>query len=310
MYQIILYYNFVRIDQPEWFVEDHRRKCESLNLLGRIYVAHEGINGTLAGLAYQIDQYKEFLCSLPGFEKTEFKDDWHDEIPFANLKIKVRPELATLKSSIPLDITQEKGQHLTPEEWRKILETEKDFTLLDVRNYYEYVIGHFDGATPINKKNFYDFPQWLDECNIPKDKKVLMYCTGGIRCEKFSVLMQKKGWNNVFQLQGGILNYANQVGDANYKGKCFVFDDRLAVPVQKNQPEPLGKCLITGIPCDQYVSCASPECNKLFLCSPEGAAVYEGCCSKACMSAPRRRKFDPSRIYEPTRPLHTYQNEE
>ena len=306
MYPIILYYNFKRISKPQEFCRQQRDKCVELNLKGRVYIAHEGINGTLAGNVEAIEQYKQHLTSISSFEDTEFKDDESPVIPFTRLIVRTRPEIVALKANVQVDPTQENKNYLTPREWREALESKEDFTLLDVRNRYESRVGHFEGAVLPNEENFFDFEGWLNQANLDKNKKVLMYCTGGIRCEKFSVLMKQKGFVKIYQLKGGILNYAKKEGGAHYRGKCFVFDDRLTIPVQENQKEPLAQCDITGQPCDTYLNCANCDCNKLFICSEEGAKKYEGCCSEACMQAQKRRPFDPKKIYEPTRRWHTY----
>lgn len=306
MYQVILYYKFSPIDQPDQFCEVHRAQCEALELHGRVYIAAEGINGTLAGTPDQILEYKKYLWSLPGFDTTEFKDDYSKDMPFVKLKVKTRPEIVSLKPPIPVDPSREQGKYLQPRQWRKLLEREKDYILLDVRNNYESKIGHFQGAITPDVENFYEFPQWLDKANLDKNKKVLMYCTGGIRCEKFSLLMEKKGFKDVYQLHGGIINYAQQEGGVHYRGKCFVFDDRLAVTVNKKEDEPLTHCEITKEPCDTYLNCANLDCNKLFICSKAGAKKWQGCCSEACSHAPRKRPFDPKDIFGPTRKWHVY----
>lgn len=308
IYKLILYYHFHPIGDPEEFCRAHRQACLKLNLFGRIYIAAEGINGTVAGLADQVDAYMAYLRSLPGFAGTEFKIDELDDVPFVKLVVKVRDEIVTLKTNETLNVT-EGGAHLSPEEWKAVLDSKEDVILIDVRNDYESQVGHFEGAIRPDEKNFYDFPRWLERSQLDKSKKVLMYCTGGIRCEKFSVLMKKKGFRDVNQLHGGIINYAKTIGDAHYRGKCFVFDDRLTVPVEKDQQAPLTKCEITGAPCDTYINCANPDCNKLFICSVEGAHHYEGCCSPECHGSPRRRPFDPQRIYTPTRKWYQYFDE-
>ena len=307
MFSVILYYKFHRIDDVDKFVKDQKVLCQALGLFVRIYIAHEGINGTLAGKPEQIQCYQQYLCAVKGFEDTTFKEDACDDLPFVKLIVKSRPEIVALKSSIPLDPLTETAQHLSPREWRKTLETEKDFLLLDVRNDYESRIGHFKGAVCPDREKFFDFEKWLDVSELDKNKKVLMYCTGGIRCEKFSVLMKKKGWENVFQLDGGIINYAQHENGAHYQGKCFVFDDRLAVDVEKDQKEPLARCEITGVPSDRYLNCANLDCNKLFICSEKGAQMFQGCCSQECEKSQRRRPFDAQNIYSPTRKKHLYQ---
>ena len=306
MVQVILYYNFAKIENLPKLSAEHRRTCKALGLLGRVYVASEGINGTLAGTQENIAAYKDYLRSLPGFGETQFKDDLYTQIPFVKLIVRIRPEIVTLKTKIAIDLTQERGRHLSPRQWREALENGEEITLLDVRNDYESRIGHFEGATTPDVENFYEFEDWLEDAHLDKNKKVLMYCTGGIRCEKFSVLMEKKGFKDVYQLEGGILNYKKEEGGAHFKGKCFVFDDRLAVAIEEDQKLPLTNCEITGDACDQYLNCANPDCNKLFICSPQGAQQFAGCCSEACLHSERKRPFDPDNIYEPTRKWHTY----
>src|SRR5262249_40352393 len=157
----------------------------------------------------KIEEYKRYLCSLPGFETTEFKEDLCDEIPFARLSVRVRPEIVALKPQGALAVD---GQgYLEPHQWRQALESDsRDFILIDVRNNYESRIGRFKGAITPDVENFYDFPQWLESAGLDRDKKVLMYCTGGIRCEKFSVYMKAHGFKNIYQLHGGIINYAQK----------------------------------------------------------------------------------------------------
>src|SRR3989338_1188032 len=263
MYDVILYYKFYPINDPVQFCREHKKKCQDLNLMGRIYIAHEGLNGTLAGRHEDIAAYKKYLTSCPGFSDVQFKEDTCDYIPFTKLMVKTRPEIVTLKATIAIDPSQEQAKHLSPQDWREVLESDEDYFLLDVRNHYESVIGHFEGAICPDAENFFEFEDWLNRTPLEKDKKILMYCTGGIRCEKYSLLMQKKGFRDVNQLEGGIIKYAQKEGGAHYRGKCFVFDDRLAIPVEVNQKEPLARCEITGIPCDDYLNCGNPDCNKL-----------------------------------------------
>jgi len=306
MVDIVLYYKFHPVVDVQRFCADHKRQCLSLNLLGRVYIAHEGINGALAGTRENITAYKEYLHLQPGFEGTEFKDDQCDTIPFRKLIVKVRPEIVTLKAQECIDPSREKGKRLNPHQWRKVLESDEDYVLIDTRNRYEWEIGHFEGAILPDVENFYDFPQWFDEAEIDRNRKILIYCTGGIRCEKFSVLMAKRGYRNVYQLQGGVINYSRKESCAHFKGKCFVFDDRLAIPVNKKNQEPIAHCLITGVLCDTYINCANPDCNRLFICSKEGALKMQGCCSEICMQAPRKRPLDPDNIFEPTHKWYDY----
>lgn len=308
--EVILYYFFHEISDPDRFCKDQKKILSELGLKGRVYISSEGINGTLGGTPEQIAKYKAYLRGIPGFEETEFKTDLHDEIPFAKLSCKVREEIVAIHE--PDLNPKEGGYYMSPAEWKEVMENRDDYVMIDVRNNYESRVGHFKGAIKPNVENFYDFPKWLDEASkeIPKDKKVLMYCTGGIRCEKFSVLMKKKGWDDVNQLHGGILKYAKEEGGEHFEGKCFVFDDRLVVPVNRENLQPIAKCDITGKPADSYINCANMECNKLFVCSEEGAQLMEGCCSEECKKSEYKRPFDPDHAFKPFRKWYNYFNED
>lgn len=305
-YEVLLYYQFFSIEDPAAFAKTHKKWLKERGILGRIYVSEEGINGTIAGTPEQMKEYQEMVRAIPGCETIEFKTDTSDFIPFAKLICKARKEIVSLH----VDGVDPKkgGRYLAPREWRQVMESGQDYVMIDVRNDYESKIGHFDGAIRPQVENFYDFPKWLDEVEneIPKDKKVLMYCTGGIRCEKFSVLMKKKGWDDVNQLHGGILTYAKEEGGEHFLGKCFVFDDRLTVSVNPKAEEPIGVCEISGQPSDTYVNCANMECNRLFICCEKALDIYEGCCSEECMKSEYRRPYNPETKLTPFRKWYNY----
>jgi UPF0176 protein len=308
MYQVILYYHFYKIENAEKFCKEHKKVMSDLDLKGRVYMGIEGLNGTLAGTPEQIEAYKKYVWSLEGFEETEFKTEESDVIPFAKLVCKVRDEIVSIHVD-ELD-PNNGGNYMSPSEWRETMESGEDYIMIDVRNNYESKVGHFEGAITPDVENFHEFPKWLEEADLPKEKKVLMYCTGGIRCEKFSVLMKEKGWDDVNQLHGGILKYKHEEGGEHYKGKCFVFDDRLVVPVNEGNLQPIARCEITGQPADSYINCANMECNKLFVCSEEGASLMEGCCSEECKQSEFKRPFDPEQAFKPFRKWYNYFDED
>lgn len=304
MVDVLLYYHFQEVEDPDAFCKEHKAWLEENEIRGRVYISEEGINGTIGGTPEQMARYREYLRSIPGFEETEFKIDRSDEVPFAKLVCKVRQEIVAIHQEglHPAD----GGRYLEPSQWRNLLESDEEMVLIDVRNNYESRVGHFEGAVKPDVENFHQFPEWLEQAGIPKEKKVLMYCTGGIRCEKFSVLMKQKGWEDVNQLHGGILRYAKEEGGAHFKGKCFVFDDRLVVPVNRENLEPIARCEITGEPADSYINCSNIECNKLFVCSEEGARQMEGCCCEECRQSEFRRPFDPDNAFRPFRKWYNY----
>ena len=168
-YEVLLYYKFHTIDNPDQFCANHKQFLKNLGVKGRIYVGSEGLNGTIGGTPEQMQQYKEYVWSLNGFENTEFKTEESDVIPFPRLTCKVRDEIVSIHVD-GLD-PEEGGRHLSPTEWRKTMESEDDYVLIDVRNDYESEVGHFEGALTPQVENFYEFPQWLDEADIPKIKK-------------------------------------------------------------------------------------------------------------------------------------------
>jgi UPF0176 protein len=186
-------------------------------------------------------------------------------------------------------------------------ERDEDTLLIDVRNDYEWEVGHFEGAELPQLETFREFPDYarsLMQAKDPKKTKVMMYCTGGIRCELYSALMKQVGFEQVFQLEGGIINYGLQEGKEHWRGKLFVFDDRLAVPMEEGEEDVISHCLHCGIPSDVYHNCANMDCNKLFLSCPECAEKSVGCCSLACQDAPRLRAYVKGERPKPFRRQH------
>lgn len=301
-YEVLLYYKFHRIIDPQAFRDEHHAMCQTLGLKGRIYVAKEGLNGTVAGAPEKTLAYKTYLRSIPGFEDIAFKSEWHEAVPFEKLKTKVRPTIVNLGLSPDEDVdpSQATGKCLSPAEWRRTLENDADFVLLDIRNNYESAIGHFKGAYCPDLGDFTAFRDWLPDLEKDKDKKILMYCTGGIRCEKFSSFLLSKGFKDVNQLEGGILNYAKEENGTHFEGRCFVFDDRLAVDVSADSP-PIAKCLHCGCPEDRYVNCANMECNRLFIVCDNCAQAHQATCCDACFTTPLRRPFDQNKFRLPFR---------
>lgn len=302
-YEVILYYKFTPIADPQAFRDWHQKLCVDLELKGRVYVADEGINGTLAGTPDSIAIYKDTLRKQSGLADIEFKIDFSERIPFAKLKTKVRQFILNMGLSKEHDINPAKitGNHLSPKQWRETLEKENDFILLDVRNNYESTIGHFENAICPDIHDFQDFPAWADKLKEEySDKKILMYCTGGIRCEKFSGLLLEKGFKDVNQLHGGILNYAKEENGAHFDGRCFVFDDRLAVDIAQNT-KPIAHCQFCNTPEDRYVNCANMACNRLFLVCDTCAETHAATCSQECQESATRRPFDKKNFRIPFR---------
>ncbi len=294
MYRVLLYYQYVPIDDPEVFAAEHKEFCEELELKGRILVAKEGINGTVSGTKEQTDRYMEAMHADPRFKDMVFKIDEAEGHAFKKMKVRPRPELVTLRLEEDINPLELTGEYAEPKEFLKAMK-EENTVILDARNTYEHDLGHFKGAIRPDVETFRELPQWIqDHREELEGKKILTYCTGGIRCEKFSGFLKKEGFEDVMQLHGGIVSYGKdpEVQGENWDGKCFVFDDRLSVPVNRVNPKVVGKDFFTGEPCERYVSCANPECNKKILASEESEHRFLRSCSEHCRTHPRNRYIE------------------
>lgn len=263
---VILFYKYVTIADPAAFAEAQRKFCVSLALKGRLLIAHEGINGTLAGTAKSIESYLAELKKDSRFSDMEIKISEGDENAFPKLSIKVRPEIVTLNAGP--EIVADQDNHLSPAEWKEALENDPDIVVVDVRNRYESDVGKFENAIACDIDNFRDLPAYTNHLEGFKNKKVLMYCTGGIRCEKASALFRSKGFKNVFQLHGGIVTYQKEFGNQHWLGECFVFDQRMTVKVPENL-KLISKCAYSERLTTRFFNCLNPRCNRLYLLAEE-----------------------------------------
>lgn len=307
-YLALAYYRFTPLQDPHLEIQKHKKFFENKDVAGRIYISEEGINGQMSGSIQDTTVYQEWLRQDSRFADIEFKIHTYHENIFPRMTVKYRQQLAALDEKVDLADT---GVHVSPEKWRHMLENEKDVLLLDVRNNYETAVGHFENAhlPPLDK--FRDFPAYVDELKqtIDPKTKVMMYCTGGIRCELFSALMKKKGFSDVYQLDGGIINYGLQEGTDHWKGKLFVFDDRLACNIDGKEAGPISKCHHCHLPSDTYYNCANMDCNELFLCCKSCHETYQGACSHTCKQSPRMRPYNPKDGNKPFRRKHLLEQE-
>lgn len=288
-YQVLLYYNYVDIEDPETFAKEHLRFCKELGLKGRVLVATEGINGTVSGTVEATNKYMEAMHQDPRFEDMIFKVDEADGHAFKKMHVRPRPELVTLRLEEDIDPREVTGEYLDPKEFYEALQDENT-VVLDARNDYEYDLGHFRGAIRPDIKTFRELPNWVEENReLLEGKRVVTYCTGGIRCEKFSGWLKKSGFEDVAQLHGGIVTYGKdpEVQGELWDGKLYVFDERIAVPVNRKEHVVVGKDYFDGKPCERYVNCANPECNKQILCSEENEHKYMRSCTHECRVHPR-----------------------
>lgn len=265
VWPVILFYKYVPIAEPESFTAAQRELCVSLGLKGRVLIATEGINGTLAGRVDSINRYIARMQADTRFADVAFKISHGDANTFPKLVVKTRPEIVTLGAG---PMPPDHDNLLEPADWKRMMEHDADTVVLDIRNRFESDAGRFEGAVVCEIENFRDLPAYVEKLEELKTKKVLMYCTGGIRCEKASALLRSRGFENVFQLHGGIVTYQEQFGNEHWQGECFVFDQRMTVRVDEGLVQ-IGRCAHTDRPTSRFVNCLHDPCHKLFILSEE-----------------------------------------
>lgn len=294
-YLILLYYYFAPIEDPELFREEHHALCLSLNLRGRIIVASEGLNGTVSGLKADCERYMEAVKRDSRFADIDFKAEAHHSHAFEKLHVRVKREIvhAGLPHIKPYERT---GKHLSPAEF-KALKDQQDVVVVDMRSNYEHQLGKFKNAVTLDMENFRELPEQLQQLEAYKDKKVITYCTGGIKCEKASAYLLEQGFKDVYQLHGGIIKYGLEMGGEDFEGKCYVFDGRVATEVNHVNPEVISHCFVCGTPSDNMVNCAHTQCNRHAPICPQCMEEMEGCCSQTCKESPDRRPYNPQGYY-------------
>lgn len=265
-FPVILFYKYVSIENPADFSASQRELCGRLGVKGRILIAGEGINGTLAGPRRAIEEYTENLTSDPRFADVIFKYSSGDANTFPRLVVKVRKEIVTLNAG-PLEPVRE--NQLAPLAWKEMMEHDSEAVLLDIRNRYESDAGRFAGAVVCRIEHFRELPGYLEQLKELRDKRVMLYCTGGIRCEKAAGLFRGRGFRQVYQLQGGIVTYQEEFGNEHWLGECFVFDQRMTVRRDEGLTQ-IGRCAHTSVATSRFVNCLHDPCHCLFLLS-EGA---------------------------------------
>ncbi|MDG5472336.1 rhodanese-related sulfurtransferase [Jeotgalibacillus sp. ET6] len=290
-YRVLLYYHYTTIEDPAAFSEEHLAYCKELGLKGRILVANEGINGTCSGTIEQTEAYMEAMKNHPLFEGIVFKIDEAEGHTFKKMHVRPRPELVHLSLEDDINPNELTGNYLSPKEFYEEMQRE-DTIVLDARNTYEYDVGHFRGAIRPDVETFRDLPNWVrDNRELLDGKRVLTYCTGGIRCEKFSGWLVREGFEDVGQLHGGIATYGKdpEVKGQLWDGQMYVFDERLTVPINQVEHVVVGKDHFDGTPCERYINCANPECNKQIITSEENEAKHLGGCTMECTKHERNR---------------------
>ncbi|MDQ0159436.1 oxygen-dependent tRNA uridine(34) hydroxylase TrhO [Alkalibacillus salilacus] len=301
-YRVLLYYKYVPIEDPETFRDEHLQFCFDLGLKGRILVAEEGLNGTVSGTVEQTNQYMEGLRADPRFADIEFKIDEADDHAFKKMHVRHRDEIVNLSLDEEEDVSpmEDTAEFLDPKEFHEEMQRD-DAIILDARNDYEYDVGHFRGAIRPNIRTFRELPDWIKENkDMLEGKRVLTYCTGGIRCERFTGWLKEEGIDDVGQLHGGIVTYGKdpEVQGDLWDGQCYVFDERITVPINQVEHNVVGRDYFTGEPCERYINCANPDCNEQLLASEENEHFYMRSCSPECREHPRNRYIEEHGLSE------------
>ena len=278
------FYRYFPVADPKIFRDQLYTALEALKVFGRIYVAAEGINAQISVPASSFDALAAYLRSLPHMEDLRLNIAVEDDgKSFWVLKIKVRDKIVADGIGDPAFDMGRKGQYVDAETFNQLTE-DPGTIVVDMRNHYEYEVGHFENAVEVPSDTFREqLPMSADMLKDKKDSKIIMYCTGGIRCEKASAYLLHQGFTNVYHLEGGIINYANAVREKGlenkFRGKNFVFDDRLG---ERISGEIIASCHQCGKPADTHTNCRNEGCHLLFIQCSDCAAKYEGCCSPVC----------------------------
>jgi UPF0176 protein len=291
------FYKYVIIEDPFALRKELFIKWDNLKVKGRIYIAKEGINAQLSCPKPNWNKFVQSVLSTKGFEDVPFKIAVEEnQTSFLKLAIKVKTQIvADGLTQNEYDVTNI-GTHLSAKEWNDCMNN--GATVVDVRNHYESRIGHFKNAIKPDVDTFREeLPLIKEKLKDKKEEKILLYCTGGIRCEKTSSYLKHHGFKDVNQLHGGIIDYAKQVKDYNLEnkfiGKNFVFDDRLG---EKISNDVIGTCDQCNGPCDDYTNCNYVDCNLLFIQCKNCQEKYEGCCNNKCQKMSKLPKNEQKKI--------------
>jgi len=280
----ISFYQYFHISDPKTFRDGLYKGLLALKVFGRIYVASEGINAQISVPSSAFESLRQYLLSIEGLKNVRLNlalDD--DGKSFWVLKVKLREKIVADGITDTEFDMRKKGRYVNAEEFNKLTD-DPSTIVIDMRNHYEYEVGHFQNAIEIPSDTFRDqLPMAVEMMKEHKSDNIIMYCTGGIRCEKASAYLLHQGFKNVFHLEGGIIHYANTVKEEGlknkFRGKNFVFDDRLGERIGE---EIIATCHQCGKPADTHVNCVNNGCHLLFIQCSDCASAYEGCCSEEC----------------------------
>ena len=303
MYHVLLYYHYTRIHDVEKEVTDHRAFCKQREIFGRVYFTEEGVNGTVSGSYEAIKAYKAMMENHPLYQGITFKESTAEEHAFHYLRIKYKKELVNLSLEDDVDPKVLTGNYLKPEEFVSYID-DPNTVIIDARNDYESKMGYFKGALKPRIRTFRELPNWVrDHKEELEGKTIVAYCTGGVRCEKFTGWLKREGFEDVHQLHGGIQTYgdSDQTLGKYWEGTMYVFDDRISVPINKVKPTIVGKDQYTGETCNRMFNCGNPQCNEQIFGSEKNQHEHLSGCSLYCSMHPENRyvmNLDPEEVLD------------
>ena len=279
----ISFYRYFKIDEPQTYRDDLYKKFKSIHVLGRIYIASEGINAQISIPTDRLDNFKMLLETINGLSALRLNCAVDEGNSFFVLDVKVRKKIVADGIDDPDFSMEKKGKYVDAVRFNEMTQS-PDTIVIDMRNHYEFEVGHFQEAVEVPSDTFREqLPMAADMMQAHKEKSIIMYCTGGIRCEKASAYLMHKGFEKVYHLEGGIINYVNQVktlGLPNkFIGKNFVFDQRLG---ERVTDDIIARCHQCGSPADTHTNCINDACHLLFIQCDACKQKWEGCCSKEC----------------------------
>ncbi len=279
------FYKYFNIEDPQSMRNDWWKALSNLGVLGRIYIAQEGINAQINVPTQNFESFKEFLFSHEPLNNVRLNLAYQEDKSFIVLKVKVRNKIVADGITDTTFDPSKTGKYLGAKEFN-LLSKQPNTVVVDMRNHYEYEVGHFNNAIEIPSETFRaQLPMAVDMLKQDKEQNIIMYCTGGIRCEKASAYMLHNGFKNVYHVEGGIINYAQQIKQENlpseFIGKNFVFDDRLGERITEDI---IAYCHQCGAPADTHVNCANEGCHLLFIQCENCKLEMHNCCSTACMA--------------------------
>lgn len=288
-FTLLTFYKFVDVADPKKEVEDHLKFCKDIWMKGRIYIGSEGISSTVTCNEGQLKAYKMYLDQHELFNNPEDLDvkackvDGHK---FPRMAVKHREEIVALWKKYSREEIEQAGNRMEISEFKDLIDNGNpdDYVILDMRNNHEYKLGHFKNAIPANTMSFRELDKVIDDYKKDfGDKKIISYCTGGIRCEKSTVMLQKAGLKNTYQLDGGVVKYINTYNDGNWEGNLYVFDDRVSDHVgDENTHTTIWECNYTGEKTDNCENCRYSHCNARLIADPKEYKKHFGFCSREC----------------------------